>query len=107
MRTDTAATNGTGLDGLASSAFGAQFYLHLTSFTGTSVVVKIQDSADNVTFADLAGAAFTSATGATFERIATASGATVRRYLRVATTGTFSEASFVVNGVRNETAVTF
>ena len=107
LRTDTTATNGASLDGLASSAFGAQFYLHLTSFTGTSVVVKIQDSADDVSFADLTGAAFASATGATFERIATADGATVRRYLRVVTTGTFTSASFVVNGVRNETTVSF
>jgi hypothetical protein len=86
---------------------GAQFYLHLTAFTGTSVVVKIEDSADNATFADLAGAAFTSATGATFERIATGASATVRRYLRVITTGTFTSASFVVNAVRNETATVF
>ena len=107
LRTDTTATNGASLDGAAASNFGAQFYLHLTAFTGTSVVVKIQDSADNVTFADLTGAAFTSATGATFERIATANNATVRRYLRVVTTGTFTSASFVVNAVRNETTVSF
>jgi len=107
LRTDTTATNGASLDGAASSAFGAQFYLHLTAFTGTSVVVKVQDSADNVTFADLTGGAFTSATGATFERIATANNATVRRYLRVVTTGTFTSASFVVNAVRNETTVSF
>jgi len=101
LRTDTTATNGTSIDNAASTAFGGQFYLNLTAFTGTSVTVKIQDSADNATFADLAGATFTAATGPTFERIAIANNATVRRYLRVATTGTFTNAVFVVNGVRN------
>jgi hypothetical protein len=104
LRTDTAATNGTGVDFAAATAFGGQFYLHLTAFTGTSVVVKIQDSADNVTFADVAGAAFTSATGPTWERIAIANNATIRRYVRVATTGTFSNAVFTVNCVKNEIA---
>jgi hypothetical protein len=104
LRSDTTATNGASIDNGAASTFGGQFYLHLTAFTGTSVVVKIQDSADNATFADLAGAAFTAATGPTAERIAISNAATVRRYLRVSTTGTFTAASFVVNGVRNETA---
>lgn len=108
LRTDTTATNGASVDHTAATNFGAQFYLHLTAFTGTSVVVKIQDSADNTTFADLAGAAFTSATGPTFERIAVANNVTVRRYLRVVTTGTFTNAVFTVNGVKNEVAgVTF
>lgn len=105
-RTDTTATaSGTGLDGTAATTFGAQFYLHLSAFTGTSVVVKIQDSADNATFADLSGAAFASKSAVGFERIAVTG--TVRRYLRVATTGTFSNATFLVNAVRNLTAVSF
>lgn len=105
-RTDVTATaSGTGLDGLASSSFGAQFYLHLSAFTGTSVVVKIQDSADNSSFTDLSGAAFASKSAAGFERIAVTG--TIRRYLRVATTGTFTVATFAVNAVRNSFAVTF
>ncbi|MET0916719.1 MAG: hypothetical protein ABWY81_11035 [Jiangellaceae bacterium] len=104
-RTDSTATaSGTGLDGGAASTFGAQFYLHLTAFTGTSVVVKVQDSADNATFADLAGAAFTSATAVGWQRIAISNAATVRRYVRVATTGTFTVATFAVNMVRNSIA---
>jgi len=99
-RTDTAATNGTGIDGTAATTFGLSAYLHLFSFTGTSVTVKIQDSADNASFADVTGAAFTTATGATKERIVTANNATIRRYLRVVTTGTFSNAVFAVNLVR-------
>ncbi len=103
-RTDTTATNGASLDGLAASAFGAQFYLHVLAFTGTSVTVTVQDSADNATWANLTGAAFTAATGVGWERIATANNATVRRYLRVITTGTFTNAVFAVNGVRNPIA---
>lgn len=104
LRTDTTATNGTGVDTLASVSFGGQAYLNLTAFTGTSVVVKIQDSADNATFADVTGFTFTTATGATSERLQLGATATLRRYLRVITTGTFSSASFVVNVVKNQTA---
>lgn len=104
-RTDSSATaTGTGLDGTASTSFGAQFYLHLSAFTGTSVIVKMQDSADNATFADITGAAFTSATAIGGQRIALANTATVRRYVRVATTGTFTVATFAVNMVRNSIA---
>jgi hypothetical protein len=105
LRTDTTATNGASIDGGASSAFGAQFFLHVTAFTGTSVTVKIQDSADNGSWADLAGAAFTAATGGTSQRIAVTG--TVRRYLRAVTTGTFSNAVFLVNADRNLTTVVF
>jgi hypothetical protein len=105
MRTDGAATNGASVDGGASSAFGAQFYLQLTAFTGTSVTVKIQDSADNSAWLDLSGASFLAATGFGAQRIAVSG--TVRRYLRVATTGTFSNAVFVVQATRNDTAVSF
>jgi hypothetical protein len=110
-RTDTAATNGSSVDlGSASpGAFGAQFYLHVFSFTGTSVTVKIQESSDNGAgdaFADVVGGGFTAATGATFQRIATGS-INVERYLRVVTTGTFSSAIFAVSGTRNPAAVAF
>ena len=107
LRTDTAATNGTGVDGTASSAFGAQAYLQLTAFTGTDVTVKIQDSADNVSFADVTGLAFTAVTAAhATQRIATSNAATIRRYLRVVTTtsGGFTSATFAVMIVRNPLA---
>lgn len=104
IRTDTTATNGTGLDTTASLSFGAQAYLHVFGVTGTSVTVKIQDSADNSTYADVASLTFTAATGVTSERIAIGNTATVRRYLRVATTGTFTNAQFAVVVVKNETA---
>lgn len=104
VRTDTTATNGASLDGGASSAFGLQAYLHVFSVTGTSVTVALEDSANNSTWAAISGASFTAATGKTSQRIAISNAATVRRYVRVVTTGTFTNAVFAVNMVRNETA---
>jgi hypothetical protein len=118
QRTDTAATNGTGVDfGVGSfplfngqALFGAQAYLQVFAFTGTDVTIKVQDSADNVSFADVAGLTFTAVTsGPQVQRIATASNQTVRRYLRAVTTtsGGFTSCTFAVTAVRNDVAVTF
>lgn len=107
VRTDTAATDGTGIDTVASAAFGGQAYLQVFGFAGTDVTVKIQDSADNATFADVAGFAFTQITSApTAERIALGNTATLRRYLRAVTvtTGGFTSLAFAVNVVKNEVA---
>lgn len=105
LRTDATATSpATGFDGGAASTFGGQFYLHVMAFTGTSVTVTVQDSADNSSFAAIASpVVFTAATGATFQRIAITG--TVRRYLRAITTGTFSNAVFAVNACRNDATV--
>jgi hypothetical protein len=104
-KTDTVATNGTAIDfGSVSSLFGGQAYLQVFSLTGTSVTVKVQDSADNVTFADVTGLAFTAATAAGSQRLATANTATIRRYVRAISTGTFSNAVFAVQFTRNECA---
>lgn len=107
LRTDTAATNGTGIDTTASASFGGQAYLHVTAFTGTDVTVKIQDSADNVSFADVAGFSFTQVTAApASERIALVNTATLRRYLRASTvtTGGFTSVTFAVNVIKNSIA---
>ena len=110
QRTDTAATNGVSLDGTASSAQGAQAWLHVYAFTGTDVTVKIQDSADDSSYADVTGMAFTQVTAApASQRIATAAGATIRRYLRAGTvtTGGVTSVTFSVQVTRNATAVVF
>lgn len=105
LRTDTTATSpSTGLDTLASAAFGAQVYVHLTAFTGTSVTITVQDSADNATFATVTGLATSALTVPGFSRLTTVNTATVRRYLRVITTGTFTNAVFAVNVVKNSVA---
>lgn len=101
-RTDTSATNGSSLDyGSASTTFGAQFYLQVFSLTGTSVTVTIQDSADNSSFSAITGGAFTAATGRGAQRIETGRSQTIRRYVRVATTGTFTSAVIAVMMNRN------
>lgn len=109
-RTDGAAANGTGVDFGAASSFGLQAYLQVFAFTGTSVTVKIQESSDNGVgdaFADVTGGGFTAATGVTSQRIATAGGLAVERYLRVVTTGVFTNAVFAVTVARNDTSVVF
>lgn len=111
LRTDTTATDGSSVDfGTGSTAFGLQAYLHVFAFTGTSVTVKLQESSDNGgadAWADVTGGGFTAATGVTAERIQTARDQTVERYLRVVTTGTFTNAVFAVSVIRNDVAVTF
>lgn len=106
IRTDTTATLGTGLDfGAVSTLFGLQAYLHVFAVTGTSVTVKLQDSADNATFADITGAVFVAATTAGAQRLKYTG--TVRRYVRATTTGTFTNAQFFCHFVRNQIAVTY
>jgi hypothetical protein len=110
LRTDTAATNGASLDQGAATAFGAQAYLQVAALTGTDVTVKIQDSADNVTFADVTGLTFAATTTArTAQRIAVGGTQAVRRYVRAVTTtsGGFTSASFIVIVNINTVAVSF
>lgn len=108
-RTDGSATNGTSWDDLAgaptSTAFGMSAYAELFAFSGTSVTITVQDSADNVSFAAITGLAFPAWSSAPqAARQSTSSTATIRRYLRVATSGTFSNAVFAVSVTRHLTA---
>ena len=97
---DLAARTGAGqtaaLDNGASTANGAKAFLHLTAFSGTDITVKIQESADNLAWADMI--TFTLASGVTSES-QTAAG-TIDRYLRVDISGTFSSATFAVTLAR-------
>jgi hypothetical protein len=112
FRTDSAATNGTAWNGAASTSFGFQAYLHVAAFTGTDVTIKLQDSADNVTFADVASGAFpqiTSLPSPIGVRLAVGGTATLRQYVRASTvtTGGFTSVKFAVNVVKNTQAVSF
>lgn len=109
LQTDTTGTNGTGVDfTTVSTAFGWQAYLHVTALTGTNVVVTLQDSADNISFANLSGGAFTSVTSVpAWQRLAGGTTDTVRRYIRVVTSGTFTSATFLVSFIRNTVAPVF
>ncbi len=91
----TAAGPGNSFDTGGSLAFGAQMYVHLFAFAGTSVTIKVQDTT----------AALTSAPQAV--RVAIPNTTTVRRYLAVGTVGTFSNADFAVQVVKNATSVVF
>lgn len=105
--TQGAAANGSSYDtGVVSTAHGWAMHLHVFEFTGTSVTVKVQDSADNSAWADITGATFVAATAVGAQRVSAGptSTATVRRYLRIVSTGTFSNAVFGVNFVRHEAA---
>lgn len=108
-RTDTAAANGASLDGAAASALGLVAFLHVFAFTGTSVTVKLQQSSDNGVgdaWADVTGGGFTVVTAKGAQRIETAENLAVERYLRVVTTGTFSNAIFAVNCRRRKSIET-
>lgn len=113
QRTDTTATSpGTGVDLTAvSTAFGWQAYLQVfAGFVGTSATMTIQDSADNAAFANMGGGggSFTAATGITTQRIVSPGTTdTVRRYVRVITTGTFTNVVFSVVFVRNISLTAF
>jgi hypothetical protein len=106
---DSVAGNGTSIDlTTVSLAFGWQAYLQVFALTGTNVIITIQDSADNGTFANLTGGAFTSVTAApAWQRLEGGRTATTRRYWRIVSSGTFSSATFAVVFVRNDTAVAF
>lgn len=87
--------------------YGGQAYLQAIAFTGTSATVTIQEAPDNSTWATLA--TFTAVTaGQTSQRVVVPNTTTVNRYLRVITTGTFTNFEFEVTFDRNPVAgVTF
>jgi hypothetical protein len=70
-----------GASPLTPTTRGLVAAIHVTAFSGfTGVVVKVQHSTDNSTWADLA--TFTTVTAVGRERVKVANGTTVNRYLR-------------------------
>lgn len=109
--THASAANVTSVDlGTGSVAFGFQAYLQVFSLGSGTATVKIQESSDNGSgdaFADVTGGTFTNVTTRTAERIMSASATlTVERYVRVVTTGTFTNLVFCVLFNRNDGART-
>lgn len=93
--------SGTAIDlGSASTPFGAAAYLHGMSIASGTATVTIQDSADGTAYAAVTGMAFTPVSGTATERIQGATNATVRRYVRVQVTGTYTTLVALVNFVR-------
>lgn len=107
-RTDTTATAGSFRDDGASSAFGAQAYVHLFSFAGTSVTIAVQHATTSGgSYSNVTGLVTSALTTPTSVRLATAAGLTVNEFVKVTTTGTFTSAVFAVVFVRNQAAVVF
>jgi hypothetical protein len=110
IRQDTSATNGDSFDFGGATSFGLQMYVHLFAFDGTSVTIKIQESSDDGdtdAFADVTGATTGALDAVGAVRVATADDLAVEQYLRVVTTGTFTQADFAVMVVKNTMAVSF
>jgi hypothetical protein len=97
-RTDTTGTTGTDIDASAATTFGAQAYLQVFSFTGSSATIKVRHSTDNSTYSDLM--TFGSVTAARFQDRQAVTG-TIDRYTEVVTSGTFTSMTFAVVFVRN------
>ncbi len=91
--------------GTGTKSFGFQAYLQAFSLGSGSAAVKLQTSSDNGAgdaWADLTNGAFANVTGRGTQRIVSASPTlAVERYVRVVTSGTFSNLSFCVTINRN------
>lgn len=109
--TQGAAGNGTGVDFLdwgGGFSFGLQMYLHVFAFTGTSITVKLQHSTDNGgvdPYADITGATFVAAASAPqAQRVQTSRTLAIKRWIRLVSTGTFSNCQFAVAVTANRTS---
>lgn len=103
LRTDTSATTGSAVTDVAATSFGAQAYVQLVAFTGTSVTVTISHATSSGgSYSTLMATTAMTAIGA--QRITVSNSTTVDQYLKVATSGTFTNAVFAVVFVRNQTA---
>lgn len=99
---DTAADFGTG-----TKAFGFQAYLQVFSIGSGTATVTLQESQDPAgapdTFANISGGSFAAVTAAGAQRIQSVSDTlSVERYIRVITTGTFTNLVFAVVVCRND-----
>jgi len=91
--THSSAAVSTSRDDGATTGYGLVGILSVTDVDSGTATVNIQQSADNVTFANILGFAAVSAAAAPTAQRLTLSGA-ILRYLRVSTTGTFSNCDF-------------
>jgi len=90
-------------------AFGLTMYVHLFALSSGSVTIKLQESSDNGAdaYADVTGAT-TGALSSAHQGLRIQTGAiNVERYLKVVTTGTFTNADFSVSVVRHRVLTEF
>lgn len=96
-RTDSAATTGPFFDNTSAFNFGAQAYFQVFAFTGTSAVIDIQHATTSGGAYSSTGLTTSSITTAPqAQRVATANNVTINEFLKVVTTGTFSNLVFAV-----------
>jgi hypothetical protein len=91
--THASADTSTSRDDGATTGYGLVGILSVTDVDSGTATVSIQQSADNVTFATILSFVAVSAAAAPTAQRLTLSGA-ILRYLRVSTTGTFSNCDF-------------
>lgn len=90
--------------------FGLQAFLHVGDVVGTSVTVTLEHSDDDGAadaYTPITGAAFAAATGPGAQRIETARDANVKRWIRAALTGTYTNALVMVAATRNPAITRF
>jgi hypothetical protein len=101
LEAETTTFDGTSVDNGASSAFGGVGHIHVTAFSGTSATVKIQDSANDSSWADLI--TFANVTGVGAERLLVAG--QVDQYLRFSITAdNFTSMTIACSFARNRRA---
>jgi hypothetical protein len=79
----------------STSSTGFVANLHGFAFSGTSCTVKLIDSADDATFADVTGGGFTAISGVTSQQLTHAS-TSVRRYVKTNRAGVFTSCTYAV-----------
>jgi hypothetical protein len=95
---------------VGTTAFGLQAYLHVLDIDSGTATVAVQHSNDGGTdpWANVTGAVFAGATaGATAQRLQTDRDESVKRWLRVNVTGTFTNLTLAVMAVKNRAEVLF
>lgn len=106
--THASAASTTSFDNGAAKAFGWQAYLQVFSIGSGTATITIETSSDDAVgdpFAALTDGAFTAVTARTTERLQSSSDtAAVERYLRVTTSGVFTDLVFAVAININEAA---
>ena len=103
--THASATNVASRDyGSVSTLFGASAYWQVFSLGSGTVDGEIQDSANDVDFVAVTGLGFAALTARGAERVATATGATIRQYVRFASTDTFTDAVLWAAFIRHLTS---
>ena len=86
------ATNGSSIDNGASTDFGMTAYQQVFAVASGTMIGRMEDSDDNVSFGAITGLTFTGAAARAVQRLATAVDLTIERYTRFASTGTFTNA---------------